>query len=139
MENKCVLVTGSGTGIGREIALEFARQGADVALHYAHSSGGAESAVAEIQKMGRRAKAFKANFDVVADVVGLADQAIEFLGRIDCLVNNSGITFNKPFRQVTPEQFDWIYHVNIRAQFFLTQRVVENMLPRGWGTVCNIT
>ena len=60
MDNKLVLVTGSGTGIGREIALEFAREGATVALHYAHSADGAESAVQEILSKGGKAKAFKA-------------------------------------------------------------------------------
>ena len=63
------LVTGSGTGIGREIALEFARQGADVALHYAHSGAGAESAAEEIQTLGRRCAAFKADFDDLDQVV----------------------------------------------------------------------
>ena len=65
LTGKKALVTGSGTGIGREIALEFARQGADVVLHYAHAVAGAESAVAEIQAMGRKAAVFKADFDDV--------------------------------------------------------------------------
>ena len=139
LEGKMALVTGSGTGIGREIALEFARQGADVVLHYAHSGSGAESALAEIQALGRRAAAFQADFDDLDQVLGLADRAIAFLGRIDCLVNNSGITMNKPFLKVTREQFDVLYHVNIRAQFFLTQRVAQNMLLHGGGAVCNLT
>jgi NAD(P)-dependent dehydrogenase (short-subunit alcohol dehydrogenase family) len=133
------LVTGSGTGIGREIALEFARQGADVVLHYAHAVAGAESAVAEIQAMGRKATVFKADFDKVEDVFMLADKALEFLGGVDCLINNAGITFNKPFRKVTVEQFDRLYHVNVRAQYFLTQRLAESMEKNGGGAVCNIT
>ena len=133
------LVSGSGTGIGREIALEFARQGADVVLHYAHSDTGAKSAVDEIIKMGRRAAAFKADFDNVDDVEALGKSALEFLGGVDCLVNNAGITFNKPFLNVSREQFDRMYHVNIRAQFFLTQRIVEYMMEHGGGAICNIT
>ncbi len=136
---KRVLVTGSGTGIGREIALEFARQGADVALHYSHHDAGARSAVQEIQALGRRAAAFQADFNDVAQVQSLGRQAINFLGGIDCLVNNAGITFNRPFLTVTPEQFDTVYHVNIRAQFFLTQVVAEDMLKHGGGAICNIT
>ncbi|HOC57844.1 MAG TPA: glucose 1-dehydrogenase [Verrucomicrobiota bacterium] len=139
MTGKRVLVTGSGTGIGREIALEFARQGADVVVHYAHDEKGARSAVREIAALGRRAKAFKANFDRVDEAVRLGEKAIRFLGGLDCLVNNAGITFNKPFLEVTPAQFDRLYHVNMRAQFFLTQRVVRDMLPRGGGAICNIT
>jgi 3-oxoacyl-[acyl-carrier protein] reductase len=136
---KRALVTGSGTGIGREIALEFARQGADVALHYSHSDAGARSAGGEIQAMGRKAAAFKADFDSIDEVVQLGEQAVKFLGGIDCLVNNAGITFNKPFLEVTREQFDTLYHVNIRAQFFLTQTVARDMLAHGGGAVCNIT
>lgn len=133
------LVTGSGTGIGREIALEFARQGADVVLHYAHSDSGANSAVDEIREMGRNAAAFRADFDNVDDVVALAESAVAFLSRVDCLVNNAGITFNKPFLHVTREQFDRMYHVNIRAQFFLTQRLVAGMETQGGGAICNLT
>jgi NAD(P)-dependent dehydrogenase (short-subunit alcohol dehydrogenase family) len=139
LAGKRALVTGSGTGIGREIALEFARQGADVVLHYAHSDAGAESATEEIQSLGRRSAAFKADFDDLDDVIELARQAIGFLGGVDCLVNNSGITLNKPFLEVTREQFDLLYGVNIRAQFFLTQQIAQHMLPRGGGAVCNIT
>lgn len=139
MVGKKALVTGSGTGIGREIALEFARQGADVVLHYAHSGSGAESAVDEIRKMGRQAAAFRADFDQVEEVVELARQAVDFLGAVDCLVNNAGVTFNRPFLQVTREQFDLLYHVNIRAQFFLTQEIVKGMVARKRGVVCNLT
>ncbi len=139
LSGKRALVTGSGTGIGREIALEFARQGADVVLHYAHSGLGATSAVEEIRGWGRRAEVFRADFDSVEQVEQLASRAIEFLGGIDCLVNNSGITFNKPFLQVTPQQFDVLYHVNVRAQFFLMQSVVRDMLTHGGGTICNLT
>jgi len=139
LAGKKALVTGSGTGIGREIALEFARQGADVVLHYAHSDAGAKSAVEEIRAMGRKAAAFRANFDDVDEVVALGESALEFLGGVDCLVNNAGITFNKPFLRVTSEQFDRMYHVNIRAQFFLTQRLAAEMEKRGGGAVCNLT
>jgi len=139
MSGKRVLVTGSGTGLGREIALEFARQGADVAVHYSHNDAGALSAVAEIRGQGRRAEAFPADFNDVAQVQELGRQAIQFLGGVDCLVNNSGITFNQPFLKVTQEQFDTVYHVNIRAQFFLTQVIIEDMLKRGRGAICNIT
>lgn len=139
LEGKRALVTGSGTGIGREIALEFARQGADVVLHYAHSDAGAKSAVEEIRKMGRKAEAFKADFADVEDVKALGEKAIEFLGGIDCLINNSGISFNMPFLKVSVEQFERIYDVNIRAQFFLTQKIAADMIPRGGGAVVNIT
>jgi NAD(P)-dependent dehydrogenase (short-subunit alcohol dehydrogenase family) len=136
---KRVLVTGAGTGIGRETALEFARQGADVALHYSHSDEGTRSAIQEIRKLGRRAEAFMANFEDVKQAQSLGQNAISFLGGVDCLINNAGITFNRPFFEVTPEQFDTVYNVNIRAQFFLTQVIAEDMLKHGGGTICNLT
>ena len=139
MTDKCVLVTGSGTGIGREITLEFARQGADVVFHYGRSAEGALSAVKEAQGMGAKASAFKADFNEVDQVKKLAKDATEFLGGIDILINNAGITFNKPLLEVTQEQFDTMLHVNIRAQFFLNQQVVKEMLKKGKGAICNIT
>jgi NAD(P)-dependent dehydrogenase (short-subunit alcohol dehydrogenase family) len=139
LAGKKALVTGSGTGIGREIALEFARQGADVVLHYGHSQAGAMSAVEEIKAMGRRSTAFKADFSKVDEAVGLAEKAIEFLGGINCLVNNAGITMNKPFLKTTREQFDTLLNVNIRSPYFVAQCAAQYMVDHGGGTVVNLT
>ena len=139
MEGKRVLVTGSGTGIGRGVALEFAREGAAVVLHYAHSEAGAASAVDEIRSAGGTAEAFQADLVDIEQVRALASQAIDFLGGLDVLVNNAGITMNKPFLQVTPEQFDTLYDVNIRGMYFLTQAAVPTMIEQGNGAVINLT
>jgi NAD(P)-dependent dehydrogenase (short-subunit alcohol dehydrogenase family) len=138
MKGKRILVTGSGTGLGREMALEFAREGGAVALHYAHSDAGALSAVAEIQKAGGKARAFKADMQSVEETRSLAAQAIAFLGGLDVLVNNAGVTANIPFAKVTPEQFDTIYHVNVRGQFFLTQAALP-ALTASRGAIVNLT
>lgn len=139
MQNKRVLVTGSGTGIGKEIALEFARQGADVVFHYGHSKDGAIDGVAQAKSLGVKADAFKADFSRLDEVAHLAEQAGSFLGGVDMLINNAGITFNKPFTKVEPEQFQKMYAVNIQAQFFLTQQIVTGMLAQGKGAICNVT
>lgn len=139
MKGKRVLVTGSGTGIGRGVALEFAKAGAAVVLHYAHSEEGCRSAVDEIQNEGRKAEAFKADLGNIDDCRALASKAADFLGGIDVLVNNSGITMNKPFLEVTPEQFDTLYNVNIRGMFFLTQFTAPHMIDQGKGAVINLT
>jgi NAD(P)-dependent dehydrogenase (short-subunit alcohol dehydrogenase family) len=89
--------------------------------------------------MGRKSTAFQADFDVLGQVTRLADQAGEFLGGINCLVNNAGVTMNRPFLKVTPEQFDKLFHINFRGQFFLTQRIVEDMLQKGGGVICNMS
>lgn len=138
MEGKRVLVTGSGTGIGREVALEFARQGAAVVLHYAHSGEGAASAVASVRQGGGKAEVFAADFARVEEVQRLGAQALAFLGGLDVLVNNAGITMNRPFGQVTPAQFDQLYQVNVRAPFFLTQALLPALIA-SHGAVVNLT
>lgn len=138
MPNKRVLVTGSGTGIGREIALEFGRQGADVVLHYSHSSSGAESAVKELRALGRRSAAFAADFNSPAAPQKLAAETFAFLGGLDVLVNNAGVTMNQPLEKVTPEQFDTLYNVNVRSPFFLTQTLVP-ALAASRGVILNLS
>ena len=138
MAGKRILVTGSGTGIGREVALEFAREGGAVALHYAHSSEGALSAVAHIRQEGGKAEAFAADFAEVDQVQRLGGQAAAFLGGVDVLINNAGITMNRPFDQVSPAQFDQLYQVNVRAPFFLTQALLP-ALTASHGAVVNLT
>ena len=139
MNGKKVLVTGSGTGLGREIALEFARQGAAVALHYAHNATGAESAVKEIQSAEGKATAIKADLSDVSQAQRLTLEAIEFLEGMDVLVNNAGITMTLEFEKVTPEQFDMLYNVNIRGQFFITQTALPAMIKQGGGAVINLS
>lgn len=136
---KRVLVTGSGTGIGREMALEFARENAAVVIHYAHSDQGALAAIQQIRTAGGRAEMFKADLNSIEETRRLAERAIGFLGGLDVLINNAGITMNVPFEKVTPEQFDTLYQVNVRAQFFLTQAALPALLQSGAGVVINIS
>jgi NAD(P)-dependent dehydrogenase (short-subunit alcohol dehydrogenase family) len=139
MQGKRVLVTGAGTGIGRGVALEFATEGASVALHYGRDQSGAVSAVEEIIRHGGKAQAFQADFRDAATLKTLARDVTAFLGGLDVLVNNAGITLNVPFEEVTLEQFDTLYHVNIRAQFFLTQALLPALAEHGKGIVINLT
>ncbi len=137
--NKGVLVTGAGTGLGREIALEFGRQGAHVVFHYSHSADGARSAAEEARSRGVRAEAIQADLGELGDVERLGNEAERFLGRVDILVNNAGITYNKPLLKVEPVHYQKIYDVNVRAGFFLAQRCVPGMVAAGGGAICNIT
>jgi glucose 1-dehydrogenase len=139
MQGKRVLVTGAGTGIGRGVALEFAREGAAVVLHYSHSDKGARSAVDEIRKAGGKAEAYHADFTDMKQVKELAEKTIALLGGLDVLVNNAGITMNRQFERVTEEQFDTLFSVNIKAMFFLAQAVLPTMLDQGEGVIINLT
>lgn len=128
---KLILVTGAGTGIGKGVALELARKGADVAISYNGSAQGAMDAVEKIKAMGRRSTAIKANLGVVADCRRVVDEAAAFLGGLDGLFNNAGVTLTLPFQDVSEEQFEKIYNVNIRGQYFCCQQAVGHMLERG--------
>ena len=139
MRGKRVLVTGSGTGIGRGVALELAKEGAVVALHYSKSAEGALSAVSEIREAGGRAEAFQADLRSVDEAQRLGGLAVDFLEGMDVVVNNAGITANIPFEKVTPEQFDTLYNVNIRAPFFVTQAVLPALKEAKSGVVINMT
>ncbi len=139
LAGKKALVTGADTGIGREIAIEFARHGADVALHYSHHEQGARSAVEEIKALGREAIAIGADFNHLQQALSLAEDAIAAMGSIDCLVNNAGITFNCPYAEMQPEQFDTLFNVNVRAPYFITQKIVADMMKHGGGAICNIS
>ncbi len=139
LKGKRVLVTGAGTGIGKGIALEFAKEGAIVALHYSHSSTGANQALQQIRADGGNAEVFQANFNRTDEVRKLGRDAVAFLGGLDVLVNNAGITMNVPFEEVTEEQFDLLYNVNLKAQFFLIQETLPFLEKSEGATVINLT
>jgi NAD(P)-dependent dehydrogenase (short-subunit alcohol dehydrogenase family) len=140
LHGKKALVTGSDTGIGLEIGREFARQGADVVFHYVGDDSSATAAAEEACTQGRKSTAYRADFNSLDEAVSLATRAIEFLGTVNCLVNNAGVTFNRPFSEVTPGQFEAMFHINFRAQYFITQKIVEVLLERGEpGVVCNVS
>lgn len=134
-----VVVTGAGTGIGRGVAMAFAAAGAKVALHYSHSSEGARSAVQQIRDAGGKAECFAADFRQPDAAPTLIEEAVEYLGGIDVLINNAGITANKPFEEVTVNQFDTLFGVNIRSMFFATQAATRLMSEAGRGAVVNLT
>jgi glucose 1-dehydrogenase/3-oxoacyl-[acyl-carrier protein] reductase len=131
LEGKLILVTGGGTGIGRGIALEAARQGADVVINYHSSRQEAARTVEEILSLGHRAVAIQADLGNVSECRRVVDEAVDFLGGLDRLVNNAGVTLTQQFTAVTEADFNHIYHVNIRSQFFCCQHAVPYMIERG--------
>jgi len=139
LAGKLALVTGAGMGIGQGIALELARQGADVAVHYAGSEQGARETVAQIEAMGRRSVAIQGRLGEVEQCRRVVREAIEALGALDVLVNNAGVTRALDFLETPQEVYDEVFDLNMRGYFFCAQDAAKSMLTRGGGSIVNIT
>jgi 3-oxoacyl-[acyl-carrier protein] reductase len=131
MKGKVILVTGASRGIGRAIALECGRRGAFVAVNYGSSRDLADQVVREIEEGGGQARRFQADVADVKQIEALFDQVLTHFGGIDILINNAGIMKNKPVEQVSEEEFDQIFSVNVKGMFFCCQQAVRKMNPGG--------
>jgi NAD(P)-dependent dehydrogenase (short-subunit alcohol dehydrogenase family) len=131
LQNKIALVTGAGRGIGRDIALRLAEEGADVVVNYASSQAGAEEIATQIQAMGRRAITAQANVARREAVEAMFDRLMEAFGRIDILVNNSGVDPIIPFLDMTDEQWDRVIDTNLKGTFMCSQVAARQMVKAG--------
>jgi glucose 1-dehydrogenase/3-oxoacyl-[acyl-carrier protein] reductase len=136
---KAALVTGAGMGIGQGIALELARQGYAVAVHYASSDRGARETVAEIRRDGGRALAIGGNLREVATCRRVVDEAVAALGGLDLLVNNAGVTRAVDFLETTEELYAEQFELNMRAYFFCAQQAVPHLAQREGSSIVNIS
>lgn len=140
LEGKVALVTGSSQGIGRGIAERFAREGADVVINYNRTPGGAEEALREVERAGRRGLVVQADISNVADVQRLVTTAIEHFGKLDVLVNNAGVEAHAPFWDVTEAEYDRVMNTNLKGLFFATQAFVRWLRERERrGKIINIS
>lgn len=138
-EDKIALVTGSGRGIGRAIALYFARCGADVVVNFFRNRRPAEETAAEIAALGRRALAVKADLGEVEGVDALFDQIEREFGGLDILVCNAASGYNRPVMEQKPKGWDWTMNINARSALFAAQRAVPLMEKRGGGYIVTIS
>lgn len=131
LTGKVALVTGSGRGIGAGIALELAKKGASVVVNYASSSTSAEKVVQEIQSLGVQSTAIKADLTKVDEIEALFQAIIERFGRLDIVVSNSGREKFAPLEETTLEDFNEVFDLNTRAQFFVTKNACKYLHPGG--------
>ncbi|MFC5406232.1 SDR family NAD(P)-dependent oxidoreductase [Cohnella soli] len=137
-ENKVVLVTGSGNGIGRATAIAFAKEGATVVI--SDIDGGAADKVArEIESMGGKAKSIRTDVSSASDVELLFAEIHQTYGRLDVLINNVGTTIRKPIVSFTEDEWDFIYDTNVKSMFLCARAAGKLMLKQGLGSVVNIS
>ncbi len=134
-ENRVALVTGGSGGIGRELCAGLAAQGAAVAVAYSANPQSAQDVVRQIDAAGGTALALGADLSSAEAPLRLLAEAEEALGPIDILVNNAGLGRKQELADVTVEDFDQNYAVNLRTPFLLTQRALPGMIERGYGRV----
>jgi len=139
LENKNVLVTGARQGIGRGIALEMAREGANVAVNDVVADGKLEAVVGEIRAMGRRAIAVVADVSKSADVTRMVETVERDLGPIDVLVNNAGVESIIPLLEIGEEEWERVTHINLKGEWLCAQAVARKMVAAGRsGAIVNL-
>ena len=137
MKDKVAIITGAGQGIGREIALSLARNGANVVV--ADISDKRFEVVKEIEAIGSRALAIKCDVSNIEEVENMVRKVLEKFGRIDILVNNAGIFPFKPFTEMTEQDWDLVLNVNLKGVFYCTKAVLPKMIEQGCGRIINVS
>lgn len=138
-QNKIALVTGSGRGIGRAIALHFAQHGADVIINYFRNREPAEETAREIEKLGHRALVIKADVGDLDDLNRMFDEVQKEFGGLDIFIHNAASGYNRPVMEQKPKGWDWTMNINARALLFAAQRAVPLMEKRGGGKIVSIS
>jgi 3-oxoacyl-[acyl-carrier protein] reductase len=139
LEGKIALVTGASRGIGREIALELAREGASVAVNYAGSEARALELVDEIKSLGTDAIAIQADVSNSDSVSEMVKQTIEQFGKLDILVNNAGITKDNLLMRMKESEWDDVININLKGVFLCTKAVTRQMMKQRSGRIINIS
>jgi 3-oxoacyl-[acyl-carrier protein] reductase len=140
LTGKTALVTGGSRGLGRAIALAFARQGADVAVNYRGNTDAADAVVAEITALGRRALAVQGDTSEGRDACeAIAKAAIDGLGSVHVLVNNAGITRDNLLVRMDAEEWDSVINTNLAGPFWMTRAIARPMMKARSGRIINMS
>lgn len=138
LTGKNALVTGSSRGIGRAIALELGRLGANVAVNYAGNEEKAQEAVEELEKLGVKSFKIQANVADEADVKQMVKQTVDTFGTLEILVNNAGITRDNLLMRMKVDEFDEVIDTNLKGAFLCTKAVTRQMMRQRYGKIINI-
>jgi len=138
LSGKAALVTGASRGIGREIALELARNGVNVAVNYSGSKEKAEAVAEEIRALGQESIVIQANIAEEASVKDMVKQTVEAFGSLDILVNNAGITRDNLLMRMKEEDFDAVIQTNLKGVFLCTKAVTRQMMKQKAGRIINV-
>jgi NAD(P)-dependent dehydrogenase (short-subunit alcohol dehydrogenase family) len=138
LKDKVAVVTGASRGIGREIALRFAREGCQVVVNYRSQADAAAEVRDQIATYGQKALAVQADVSSRVEVRRMFDAALEAFGHIDILVNNAGILKQMPFEEITDEEWDRMQAVCLKSAFITSQEVFPHFKARSGGRIINI-
>jgi len=139
LDGRVALVTGAGRGFGRAIALAFGRAGADVAVNYNASADKAKEVVAELERMGRRAEAIKADVAREDQVGAMVERVLARFGRLDILVNNAGIMTRGAFLDVPVKDYETMFGINVTGTFLCSQAALRPMVAARYGRIINLS
>ncbi|MCE1180239.1 MAG: glucose 1-dehydrogenase [Micrococcales bacterium] len=140
LKGQTIIVTGGNSGIGEGICLEAGRQGANVVIDYVTDEERAAAMVGEIEAMGGRAIAVKADVSKVAELENLVTQAVETFGRLDVMVNNAGVETGQSTLNLTEDKFDWLMAINVKGAVFGTKLAAEQFVRQGTpGVIINMS
>jgi 3-oxoacyl-[acyl-carrier protein] reductase len=138
LQGRVAMVTGAGRGIGKAIALRFAREGADIAVVDINEET-AEITAREVREVGRRAVAKVADVSELRAVEDVVEEVVHDLERLDVLVNNAGIEKRAPFLEITRDDWQRQLDVNLSGTFYCTQAAAREMAKRGYGRIVNLS
>jgi 3-oxoacyl-[acyl-carrier protein] reductase len=138
LEGKIAIVTGASRGLGRAIALAFAREGADMLVNYASREESARDVASAIEGLGRKAILHRADVSNAGQVLAMVQAAVAGLGRVDVLVNNAGITMPKGPLETVEAEWDRVLAVNLKGVFLCSRAVADGMIAQGGGRIINI-
>ena len=133
LKGRSALITGGNTGIGRAIALAYAREGADVALAWIDREAEAKALVQQISALGRRAAAFRCDVTKEADVAACVRDTVAGLGKLDILVSNAGIQRPQAITEMSVDDWDRMMAVHLRGAFLVSREAAKHMIPRRTG------